>query len=513
MVPVKERTPLPAVARRKTLEREPATPESGSFFHWRSVQLPALALLLTIIAAPSLLPKYSVTDPDIWLHLKVGDWVAEHRAVPYSGILSATVADRPWIAYSWFYELLLSLFHSWFHLMGVAVYGLLLTLAVASSVFWMTSRVSASFWRACLLATACCAAFLFNVLPRPVFFSMTLFALTLTLLLEARRTGNSRLLYWLPPLFVLWANVHIQFVYGLVAVGLFVTISILQTWAAAKAWVRDLLVPTPLPARTLFVVLAACVLATCIGPYSYHLYFVVFSYAASSFPFTYIHEFQALGFRNYTDFVQLLLTGFAFFVLGRRKQLDAFLLALLIVASVVGYRTQRDSWFACIPATACIAAWFDGTRRENRVTMTQRAGFAVALTLLILLYARTMDVNNQNLRFAIAGVYPVQAINYLREHPQKGPLYNTYDWGDFITWYMPEYPVAIDGRTDLYGDEIDMRFYRTENGDASYNDDPYLRQANVFLIPKQKPLSRLLASDSQFNLIYEDALAMVFVRR
>jgi hypothetical protein len=57
-----------------------------------------------------------------------------------------------------------------------------------------------------------------------------------------------------------------------------------------------------------------------------------------------------------------------------------------------------------------------------------------------------------------------------------------------------------------------MRFYRTENGDASYVDDPYLRQANVFLIPKQKPLSRLLASDSQFNLIYEDSLAMVFVR-
>ena len=502
-----------SVVSRKASQREGGAPQEKKFFLRRSVQLFAMAVLLTIIAAPSLLPKYSVTDPDIWLHLKVGDWVVEHGAVPHSGILSGTVADRPWIAYSWFYEVLFSVFHSRFHLMGIAVYGLLLILAVASSVIWMTSRVSGSFWRACLLALVCCAAFLFNVLPRPVFFSMALFAVTLTLLLEARRTANSRLLYWLPPIFVLWANVHIQFVYGLVAVGLFVTIGILQSWAAQKAWITDLLVPTPLPPRTLFLILGACVLATCIGPYSYHLYYVVFSYAASKFPFTYIHEFQALSFRNYIDFVQLLLTGFAFFALGRKKRLDAFLLALLIVGSIVGYRTQRDSWFACIPAAACIAASFSGIRPESRVTIGQIAGFATALTLLILLYSQMLNVNNQNLRFAIAADYPVQAINFLRDHPQKGPLYNTYDWGDFITWYLPEYPVSIDGRTDLYGDEIDTRFYATENGDASYVDDPYLRQANVFLIPKQKPLARLLASDSQFNLLYEDSRAMVFVRR
>jgi hypothetical protein len=53
-------------------------------------------------------------------------------------------------------------------------------------------------------------------------------------------------------------------------------------------------------------------------------------------------------------------------------------------------------------------------------------------------------------------------MNFLRDHPQPGPLYNTYDWGDFISWYLPEKPVAIDGRTDLYGDEIDNRFFMTD---------------------------------------------------
>jgi hypothetical protein len=483
------------------------------FFDRRPVHVLVLAVLLTILAAPTLLPKYSVVDNDIWLHLKVGDWIVEHSAVPHTGILSRTAGDRPWMAYSWFYELILSRFHSWFHLIGISVYGLLLTLAVACSVFWMTRRLSGTFWRACLLATATCAAFLFSVFPRPVFFSMALFTVTLTLLLEARRTGRPKLLYWLPPLFVLWANVHIQFIYGVFVVGLFVAVCLLQELAVHVGFAADSLLPSSLPARTLLVILGGCILATCIGPYFYHLYFVVFGYATSKYPYTYVAEFQALNFRNYTDFLQLLLTGFAFFALGRAKKLDPFLFALLCVASVVGFRTQRDSWFICIPAAACLALAFGGTRRAYDENIAERAGLAVVVALLIFFYARMMDVNAPNLRLAIADVYPVQAINFLREHPQPGPLYNNYDWGDFITWYMPEYPVAIDGRTDLYGDELDTRSFMTVNADPSYRDDPSLNEAKLVLLPKQRPLAIALTLDSRFRLIYEDSLARVFVRR
>ena len=82
-------------------------------------------MLLTVVAAPSLLPRFSVVDNDIWWHLKVGDWIIEHAAIPHTGILSRTAADQPWMAYSWIYEILLSLFHSRFHLVGISIYGLL----------------------------------------------------------------------------------------------------------------------------------------------------------------------------------------------------------------------------------------------------------------------------------------------------------------------------------------------------------------------------------------------------
>jgi hypothetical protein len=230
-------------------------PAARRFFDRGPVRVTALAVVLTILVAPTLLPKYSVVDNDIWLHLKVGDWVVEHYAVPHTGILSRTAGDRPWMAYSWIYEVLLSRFHAWFHLIGISVFGMLLTLAVAYSVFWMTRRVSGSFWRAGLLAAATCAAFLFNVFPRPVSFSMSLFTVTLVLLLEARRTGHVKLLYWLPPLFVLWANVHIQFIYGIFLVALFVSVSLIQHLAIYFGLAPDSLVPPNLPCRTLYAFL------------------------------------------------------------------------------------------------------------------------------------------------------------------------------------------------------------------------------------------------------------------
>ena len=492
-----------------------AVEELRDLLRRRGVQLLTLALLLAFVAWRALQLKFSVLDLDIWWHIKVGEWIVAHHGFPHVGILSRTAANRPWIAYSWGYELLLSRAYAWFGLVGVGVFGTLLTIIVAYAVFWMARRLSGKFWMACLLSTVACSAFLFNLMPRPVFVSMTLFAVTLTLTLEAQRIGRVQLLYWLPLVFLVWANCHIQFVYGLCVVGLFTGVHLFQQVAAYYGFVGESVLSSTLPARTLALIFAACLFATCIGPYSYHLYPVIFAYAGSTFPYTFIREFQALNFRAISHYVELLSACAAFFIVGRQKRVDLFKLALLSIASVVAFRTMRDSWFLCIAAAACMAdSWGGGElEREPGETVRQKAGLAAALALLLFLFARNTDFNPRGLDDAMSSVFPVNAVNFLRRNPQPGPLYNTFDWGGFLTWYMPDQPVAIDGRTDLYGDEIDTRFFKTQNGDVSYADDPYLNEAQVLLLPKKVPLASVLLSDPRFSLIFQDKLAVVFVRR
>ena len=480
----------------------------------RPLQMFVLAGFLTAVAARALFLKFCVLDLDVWWHLKVGEWIVAHRAVPHTGILSRTAANRPWVAYSWGYEVPLSRAYAWFGLVGIGVFGTLLTLAVAYAVYWMVRRLSGKFWVACILATVTCSAFLFSLMPRPVFLSMILFAVTLVLILDSHRAGRAELLYWLPLVFLVWANCHIQFVYGIFVVGLFTGVHLLQQLGAHFGTAPDFALPSGLPARKLVLIFAACVLATCLGPYSYHLYPVVSAYAGSKFPYAFIREFKALNFRAYSHYVELLLAGAAFFTLGRHKYVDLFKLALLTVASVVAFRTMRDSWFLCITAAACIAdSCGKEVERERSETLPEKAGLAAALALLLFLIARNTGFDTRGLDAAMSSVFPVKAVNFLRRNPQSGPLYNTFDWGGFLTWYMPDYPVAIDGRTDLYGDELDMRFFESEKGDESYISDPYLNESGVILLQKEKPLAAILSGDQRFQMIYEDRLAVVFVRR
>ena len=480
----------------------------------RGLQLLTLTLLLGFVGWRAFQLKFSVLDLDVWWHLKVGEWIVEHHAFPHTGILSRTAADRPWMAYSWGYEVPLWRAYAWFGLVGIGLYGTLLTLGVAYAVFWMARKLSGRFWPSCVLAAVCCSAFLFNLMPRPVFLSMVLFAVTLTLLLEAQRTLRVQLLYWLPLVFVIWANCHIQFVYGLFAVGLFTCIHLLQQAGARLGIEREFLQPSRLPAGKLALVFVSSALAACVGPYTYHLYSTVFAYAGSKFPYSFIREGLALNFRALSHYVELLLTGAAFFALGRKARIDLFKLAILTVAAVFAFRSMRDSWFLCITAAACIADSLAGVQgREAGETLWEKPGVAAGLALLLFLFARDTNFTARGLDDAISSAFPVNAVNFLRRNPQPGPLYNTFDWGGFLTWYMPDYPVAIDGRTDLYGDEMDIRFFQTQQGDASYVDDPYLNQARLVLVPKKVPLASVLLSDSRFKLIFQDSLAVVFVRR
>jgi len=481
----------------------------------RWLQLLTLAALLAAAALLSLQRKLSVLGADIGWHLKVGDWIVQNRAFPHHGILSRTAATRPWAAYSWVYEVLLARAYDWFGLVGVGLYGTLLTMMVVFSVYWMARRLSGRFWFACLLTIICCYSFLIlRIAPRPSFFSIALFCVVLTLLLKAARTGHVPTLYWLPLVFLVWANLHIQFIYGLAVVGLLLVINFAQQLAEHFGSAPNYIAPHSFPTAPLAILFVLCVLATMIGPYGYHLYGVIFRYSQARVPYAMVQELQPFRPRFYGNYLQIVLAAAAFLLVGWQKKIDAFKLTLLAIATVLAFRTMRDAWFQCTVAAACLAdiAWIPG-EAEMPETPMQLASVFAAVVIVILLGARFVDFNQRALERAMAAIFPLDAASYLRQNYAPGPLWNTFDWGGFLIWYLPQYPVGIDGRTDLYGDELLDRFYKTDLGDATWRTDPYLNGSGVVLLRTHDKLAALLGSDSRFQQIYEDRLASVFVRR
>jgi hypothetical protein len=452
-----------------------------------------------------------VMDPDIWWHLRVGQWVVEHHTVPVTDPFSRYGLDRPWVAYSWLYEVLVFRLYSLLGLAGIVAYRAALALAIVAALHHLIRKREPRF----LVATGITALAALAVAPlcneRPWLFTILFTTLTLDVLLDIRAGRGSALACLLPLVFVLWANLHIQFVYGLLLLGLGCAAPLLDSLLARRR--GDLGGPTF--SREILLLTGLCALGTLINPYTVRLYRVVLEYASQPGPFQCVNELKALEFREPCDWVMLILGACALFALGRRTRLSSFELLLLLGAGALAFRARRDLWFLVLAAVAILAT--QNTRpiaptARFVLTPRRRLGVVLALVGLIALVAWRRDLSAENMQRKVAGVFPVEATAAIAERGYEGPLFNDFNWGGFLIWSLPNLPVVLDGRTNLHGDERIFRIGNTWAAGPSWRDDPDLAASNVILADASSPLASVLVLDDRFQLVYEDALARVFIR-
>jgi hypothetical protein len=509
----KEKSPCPL------LDDAPSSSRWLFVFMLTAIYAVPIVVALRPVAVP-------VVDPDIWWHLRVGQWVCEHRAVPVTDPFSRYGADKPWVAYSWLYEVLVYRLYELFGLAGIVVYRVAMSLAVVAALHRLIRRREPRF----LVATGLTGVSALALAPlfseRPWLFTILFTALTLDVLFDLHE-GKVTLATWLLPIvYVLWANLHIQFVYGLFLLGL----ACLAPWVDALLE-RFPLTPDPSPQRgegrriaplsplgrgvggegRILLLAGVCLLATLANPYHVQLYRVIMEYATQPGPFHCINELRALEFRETPDWVGLFLGAAAVFALGRRQRLSIFEVLVLASAGIFAFRSRRDLWWLVL-ASAAILASRERKGSDETIPGRFRARFIdiAAITLLlaglISLVAWKRDLSEENLRRKVASVFPAE-----RDYP--GPLFNDFNWGGFLIWSLPQWPVVLDGRTNLHGDERILRIGNTWAAGPGWRDDPDLESAGVVLADVQSPLGCVLGLDERFQLEYEDAIARVFVRK
>lgn len=271
--------------------------------------------------------------------------------------------------------------------------------------------------------------------------------------------------------------VHLRFV-----LGLFVAAQLLPRLTDSLGVKLTSFRESALSAKPLALLFVACLLATLIGPYDYHLYMVVLSYSQAHYAYKMINELQPLSFRISNHFFRLLLAGSGFVAIAWLKKIDLFELTPLTFASVVGFRTLRNCWFLAITPAAFIAD-FPAAQEAEEETWLKHGAILLTLAFFVVLLSLNFGFNERNLDRMMSEKFPVDAANFLRRNPLPGPLYNNLDWGGFLIWYMPQYPLAIDGRNDLFGDDLDRTFHKAQSA-LQYKDDPYLNKAGCGLLEK-----------------------------
>jgi hypothetical protein len=447
-------------------------------------------------------------DPDLWWHLQTGQDMVLGRSIPHVDIYSFTKAGSEWVTHEWLSEVMI------YAIYRVSGWGGLLFIfsALITIALYITYRRSEGKPYVAALAVLLAAASsspLFGIRPQMITF---LFAsIYIALLSRYEGDGQSRTLWWMAPMMLLWVNLHAGYALGLALIGLYLISLVID-----RKW--RLLGP-------LALVLFVCTVMVPLNPNGFRMFSYPFETLTSPSMAAYIEEWASPDFHKVMflplAFLLLMLLGALALSTKRARAGELF---LIVVTGFAALRSGRH-----IPIFALIAApilarhvWAVMLERgwERRLTSPElpAAGGALVFTLLFLLAPATLGVVRvqhfvANQQAYEAKNYPVSAVNFLNAQRLPGPIYNKYVWGGYLIRRLyPEYRVYIDGRADVYGDAFMEEAMKTYDGDTRWREPLDRLSVRTVLIAPNAPLSSLLREDEQWKKVYEDRQAVIFTR-
>jgi hypothetical protein len=470
-------------------------------------------------------------DGDTGWHLRTGEWILTNGRIPDRDIFSYTKAGEPWFAWEWLWDLVFGWLHLHWGMAGVIFASTLVISLTFALVYRLALRRSGH--PVLAIAVTLVAGFGSSIhwLARPHLLTLLL-VVVFYALLERAQEGRMRALLWLPPLTVVWTNLHGGFVAGLVIVGMYAA-------GEAMSW----LVETRPDARALargrawryLACAGACLAASLANPYGYHLHAHILHYVTDSFQLNTINEFLSLNFRHpigkYMEAMMLLAGVTAVWNITRRRFTYAIVLVVWMHMALVSVRHLPIFVILAAPlvsecladlagrlSRAEVAGWLrrlaQGLERMGAETMTlERIGriplvpVAAALLLLVLLRAEATPAFRAQYD---AKHYPVRAAEMMRG--QRGVM--TIDiWGGYLIYRLyPDFKVFIDGRSDFYGAEFDQRYLGVLNGRYDWQKTLDENRVEAVLLPVEASLVSTLKESARWRPVYDDGVAILFRR-
>ena len=477
-----------------------------------------------------------LADSDTGWHIRTGEWILKNFRIPTTDIFSFTKAGEPWFAWEWLSDVLMALAHGLGGLGGVVLLSLLILGATSLCVYKSTLDESGQRMIAIVLTGLAMAASTIHWLARPHLVTPLFAAIFCWVLNRVERRQSPGMVAVLPLLTALWGNLHGGFFVGIV---LLITYAIgaaaeeLLHGARHNAWVR---------ARRCLFGAGACGIASLINPYGYRLHIHIAEYLGASFYVQRISEFQSIDFHSFTAayFETLLLLAIAAAVwhlsAGRVVHVLLFLswshlalfsarnIPIFAVVSAPGIGLAMREWIEHVGVLS-LMPWL---RRFSASLVEMEAGlraiasndkrrgwhlvpFAVVLALALLL--RDADRVKPFRAEFDPHRFPVEAATLLSGQHAKPAfrLYASWQWGGYLIYRLgPSLAVFDDGRTDFYGPAFVEEGLHAWEARPDWADILARYRVNAALLPVDSALATVLRQREDWNLVYQDRVAVLF---
>jgi hypothetical protein len=449
-------------------------------------------------------------DPDLWWHIKVGqDILATHRW-PTVDSYSFTVAGQPWIAYEWLGDVVLAWVEKKGGLLGLEILLFALASIVMLALYGYASMKSGNSKAGFVVSGLMCSLAFASFSLRPQMLGY-LFLILVLIILEKFRQGKNNALWFLPPIFLLWVNTHGSFIIGTCVVAFYLVAGLWEFRVGTiegRKWTGQQRVRLEMALLLSLAVLPLTPYGAQVAVYPFDMAFGQPINVAN------IQEWQPMPF-NVGGGKLFLVVVVAFFVAQMLMQVTMWIGdAALFFGGFTMACLHRRFLLLFVPFFAPVAAgllarWLPPYHRKKDHFYLNAAIMASVVAAIIWYFPKTSDLEK-----AVDQIYPVRAVQYLRQHPVHAPMFNEYGFGGFLVGQLPELPVFIDGRGDLYeragifGEYIEVADLKP----AAFRilDQHHIQAC---LLHRKDALSTALGAMPGWELRYSDALTAIYVRR
>lgn len=478
-------------------------------------------------------------DDDIFWHLEIGKFVTENKVIPSTDVFGFYTKGQEWIPFEWGFDVLAYNIYKFTGYAGLSVFRSIIFIFIFYLFIRISEKLKYNSFIVYFILLLMILALFERFLIKPQIISYLFTALTLYIFLDYRyiKRKNNRLIYWLPIIFLLWANMHMGVLSGMVLFTFFI-ISEIAAFLKPTIFNTATSPITKKDLQRIIIIYLASIAVLLINPHGIYTYTYVYSHLNMKMmedvfewrsPFNKLFAGTMYIYIYYT-YIASTIISMIYFI--RKRNIFSGLTLLIFL--LLSFRSARFTIDFMLISSIFIIIALDGLL----IHPAKKSFFrnrALKPILIVIMFAVVILLSGSNIykylnydRETGFGVdkknYPAGAVKFLKENnivqPDSKP-FNTYGCGGYLIWEIPGAMNFIDSRG--LSDEIYYNFKTINNKlpgfeqkFESYDFDyilwfyPKLPWNNIEL--KTSILSYLFKNNEKWKLVYWDDNSFVFVR-
>ena len=497
---------------------------------------------------------FSYLDPDFGWHVKVGQEIFINKSAPSINHYNYTYTGN-WVDHEWLSNLLTYFSYESFGYLFIVVFFSLVALAIFIFLNIFTYK---RLFKKPIFPALVILQFLGILASAPHFgvriqeFGVLFLLFLLVIIDTYNRTRKSKYLFLLLPLFLVWANFHASFLLGLFLIFSWFGIKLIER-VIYKRWNFYLFNfdrVLPLSALLRFLFFAFLSLAvTLINPYGLKLFSFLSVYNNKAYLYLIQEWLPQYSFPFHYDQLFYLALGATalifslYFSIKKKNKIEIWPFFLTFLFLILSFKSRRHFPLFVIASFLFMISFYSDFLGEIKIKAYDNSlKVLTVICFILIIFSQIISINLVRSPFNnFCNAYPCSAVDFIRSDFKylNSNMLNTYDWGGFLIWALPEKKLFIDGRLPqvefagrTFIEEYRRFFLKNENQENLL--DQYginlilIRSKDYFITPKkweklifqireedlnkENYLRKYLNSSNDWALVYSDEVSSVYYR-